>query len=91
MPNHDKESAHFSQHYRNLSLGNILVNFQSLTAFSFRRLSVILGISILHMLLHLSESEGMDSVRLEVPASVYIYSPYILMGWLLLLVLGKIM
>ncbi|KAF4111435.1 very-long-chain (3R)-3-hydroxyacyl-CoA dehydratase 4 isoform X2 [Onychostoma macrolepis] len=47
------------------------------------------GISILYMLLYFSESEGMDSVRLKVPASMYIYSPYVLMGWLLLLVLGS--
>ncbi|KAI2662877.1 Very-long-chain (3R)-3-hydroxyacyl-CoA dehydratase 4 [Labeo rohita] len=47
------------------------------------------GISISHMLLYLSESEGMDSVQLKVPASKYINSPYILMGWLLLLVLGS--
>ncbi|XP_016097549.1 very-long-chain (3R)-3-hydroxyacyl-CoA dehydratase 4-like [Sinocyclocheilus grahami] len=47
------------------------------------------GISILHMLPYLSESEGKDSVQLKVPASIFIYSPYILMGWLLLLVLGS--
>uniref|UniRef100_A0A9J7YPC8 Very-long-chain (3R)-3-hydroxyacyl-CoA dehydratase n=1 Tax=Cyprinus carpio carpio TaxID=630221 RepID=A0A9J7YPC8_CYPCA len=47
------------------------------------------GISILHMLPYLSESEGMDSVQLKVPASIYIYSPYILMGWLPLHVLGS--
>ncbi|XP_067308101.1 very-long-chain (3R)-3-hydroxyacyl-CoA dehydratase 4 [Pseudorasbora parva] len=46
------------------------------------------GISIVHMLPYWSESEETDSVPLKVPAS-YIYSPYMLMGWLLLLVLGS--
>ncbi|KAK9972233.1 hypothetical protein ABG768_025556 [Culter alburnus] len=44
------------------------------------------GISIVHMLPCWSESEGTDSVQ---PSSPYIYSPFMLMAWLLLLVLGS--
>ncbi|XP_077083946.1 very-long-chain (3R)-3-hydroxyacyl-CoA dehydratase 4 isoform X3 [Siphateles boraxobius] len=47
------------------------------------------GISIVHMLPYWSQSEGPDSVQPKVPASMYIYSPYMLIGWLLLLVLGS--
>jgi len=42
------------------------------------------------MLPYWSESEGTDPVQPKEPASMSIYSPYMLMGWLLLLVLGKI-
>ncbi|XP_048041673.1 very-long-chain (3R)-3-hydroxyacyl-CoA dehydratase 4 [Megalobrama amblycephala] len=47
------------------------------------------GISIVYMLPCWSESEGTDSVQLKVPSSPYIYSPFMLMAWLLLLVLGS--
>ncbi|XP_051506080.1 very-long-chain (3R)-3-hydroxyacyl-CoA dehydratase 4 isoform X1 [Myxocyprinus asiaticus] len=46
------------------------------------------GTSILHMLPYF-ESEGMYSFQLKVAASIYIYFPYMLMGYLLLLILGS--
>lgn len=62
---------------------------QTLTIPVYLMSAVTEGISIFLMLPYLSESEGTDSVQPKVPAPMYMFSPYIVMGWILLLVLGS--